>query len=102
MLPYTDPTPLSPTHVAGLHLNFFPMLPQVGPSMFIEGKIVGMVDSLASKARATKAGPLDKLLETGYWHQQGTYPETLGQGLADSPVGTMAWVVEKYGKWSDP
>jgi pimeloyl-ACP methyl ester carboxylesterase len=26
---------------------------------------------------------------------------TLGYGLADSPVGLLAWIVEKYREWSD-
>jgi pimeloyl-ACP methyl ester carboxylesterase len=36
----------------------------------------------------------------GYSHQQGTRPQTLGQGLADSPAGLAAWIVEKYRDWS--
>ncbi|MGW5169846.1 epoxide hydrolase family protein [Streptomyces nodosus] len=39
--------------------------------------------------------------EGGYQHQQGTRPLTLSQGLADSPTGLLAWLVEKYRAWSD-
>ncbi|GAA1454776.1 epoxide hydrolase family protein [Nocardiopsis tropica] len=39
--------------------------------------------------------------EGGYQHQQSTRPLTLGYGLADSPVGLLAWMVEKYRAWSD-
>lgn len=39
--------------------------------------------------------------EGGYQHQQSTRPLTLSQGLADSPAGLLAWLVEKYRAWSD-
>lgn len=39
--------------------------------------------------------------DNGYATQQRTRPQTLGYGLADSPVGQMAWIVEKFHGWSD-
>lgn len=39
--------------------------------------------------------------ETGFSTQQSSRPQTLGYGLADSPVGQMAWIVEKFHGWSD-
>ncbi len=39
--------------------------------------------------------------ESGYSHEQGTRPQTLGAAMADSPVGVAAWIVEKFGVWSD-
>jgi epoxide hydrolase len=38
---------------------------------------------------------------TGYQHQQSSRPQTLGYGLVDSPVGQLAWVVEKFWAWTD-
>jgi pimeloyl-ACP methyl ester carboxylesterase len=38
---------------------------------------------------------------TGYSKQQSTRPQTLGYGLADSPVGQLAWIVEKFWDWAD-
>ncbi len=32
---------------------------------------------------------------------QGTRPLTLGYGLADSPAGLAAWIVDKFWAWSD-
>ena len=32
---------------------------------------------------------------------QGTRPQTLGYGLADSPVGQTMWIYEKFQAWSD-
>jgi pimeloyl-ACP methyl ester carboxylesterase len=39
--------------------------------------------------------------EGAYQHQQSTRPLTLSYGLADSPVGLLAWILEKYRGWSD-
>ena len=39
--------------------------------------------------------------ESGYSKQQSTRPQTLAYGLADSPAGQMAWIVEKYATWTD-
>jgi pimeloyl-ACP methyl ester carboxylesterase len=39
--------------------------------------------------------------ETGYQWIQGTRPQTLAFGLADSPSGLAAWIVEKFRVWTD-
>jgi microsomal epoxide hydrolase len=39
--------------------------------------------------------------ETGYQWIQGTKPQTLAFGLADSPAGLAAWIAEKFRTWSD-
>ena len=39
--------------------------------------------------------------EGAYNHQQATKPLTLAAGLSDSPVGLLAWLLEKYRSWSD-
>jgi pimeloyl-ACP methyl ester carboxylesterase len=39
--------------------------------------------------------------ETGYQWIQGTRPQTLAFGLADSPAGLAAWIVEKFRAWTD-
>jgi epoxide hydrolase len=38
---------------------------------------------------------------TGYLHLQNTRPDTLATGLADSPAGLAAWIIEKFRSWSD-
>ena len=40
--------------------------------------------------------------EGGYDAIQATRPQTLAYGLHDSPVGLMAWIVEKWRVWTDP
>lgn len=37
----------------------------------------------------------------GYALIQGTKPQTLGYGLADSAVGQMAWILEKFYNWAE-
>lgn len=39
--------------------------------------------------------------ESGYALLQSTRPQTLGVALNDSPVGLLAWIVEKFRAWSD-
>ena len=39
--------------------------------------------------------------DSGYSKQQSTRPQTIGYGLVDSPVGQMAWIVEKFWSWMD-
>ncbi len=39
--------------------------------------------------------------DSGYSKQQATRPQTLGYGLADSPVGQAAWIIEKFWSWMD-
>lgn len=39
--------------------------------------------------------------EGGYQHEQQTRPLSLAPALSDSPVGLLAWIIEKYRAWSD-
>lgn len=39
--------------------------------------------------------------EGGYMHEQSTKPQTLAVGLADSPAGLAAWILEKLRNWTD-
>jgi epoxide hydrolase len=39
--------------------------------------------------------------DSGYSKQQATRPQTLGYGLADSPSGQAAWILEKFWAWTD-
>ena len=38
----------------------------------------------------------------GYLQLQSTRPQTLAYLLNDSPVGQLAWIVEKFAEWTDP
>lgn len=39
--------------------------------------------------------------ELDYGYQQSTRPQTLAYALGDSPVGQLAWIVEKFHAWTD-
>tara|TARA_R110002094_G_scaffold12128_1_gene22102 strand:- start:1954 stop:3099 length:1146 start_codon:yes stop_codon:yes gene_type:complete len=39
--------------------------------------------------------------DSGYSKQQSTRPQTVGYGLADSPAGQAAWILEKFWRWTD-
>lgn len=79
------------THCAGIHLN----MPIVIPDPNTMNDLTPSEQAaLADMAAYGDTG-------AGYSKQQSTYPQTLGYGLADSPVGQMAWVVEKFYNWTD-
>jgi len=74
----------------GIHLNM-PMAPPPGP-----------VDApTAEELAAIEAFAHYQKWDAGYSKQQSTRPQTLGYGLADSPVGQLAWIVEKFWAWTD-
>jgi pimeloyl-ACP methyl ester carboxylesterase len=77
-------------HCVGIHLNMPIAKPVQGDGAeFTEAD----QQALAAYVEHRKWG-------TGYSKQQSTRPQTLGYGLVDSPVGQMAWVVEKFWAWS--
>lgn len=39
--------------------------------------------------------------DAGYSKQQSTRPQSVGYGLADSPTGQAAWILEKFWRWTD-
>jgi pimeloyl-ACP methyl ester carboxylesterase len=85
-------------HVAGVHVN----AATVGFIPF------GEVDeaSLAEFAEAEKIrfDRMNRFLSegNGYFQIQGTRPQTISYGLTDSPVGQLAWIVEKFKEWTHP
>ncbi|RZK31417.1 MAG: epoxide hydrolase [Hymenobacter sp.] len=56
--------------------------------------------SMAEKAFVAKNKAWQEK-EAGYQKIQGTKPTTLAYGLNDSPVGLLAWIIEKFHAWSD-
>jgi len=83
---------LDPDHVAGLHLNFI-TVPK--PE---DAKVEDLTDG---ERRALGAQSEWRTTGAGYQEIQGTKPQSLGYGLEDSPAGLAAWIVEKFGAWSD-
>jgi len=79
------------THCAGIHTT----MPIVAPDPDTLDKL------LPAEAAAIEVTAHYKAWESGYSKQQSTRPQTLAYGLADSPVGQMAWIVEKFYAWTD-
>ncbi|MVM31624.1 alpha/beta fold hydrolase [Spirosoma sp. HMF4905] len=48
-----------------------------------------------------KAGQGWQMSEGAYAMIQSTKPQTLAYGLNDSPIGLLAWILEKFRTWSD-
>lgn len=74
--------------VAAIHLNFY-----MGPSP-------GSSDDSELAEYWKAVGALTKE-ESGYQHQQGTRPQTLGLALHDNPVGWASWLLEKFRRWGE-
>jgi pimeloyl-ACP methyl ester carboxylesterase len=80
-------------HVTGLHLNFLPTPPPDDPAA-----LAGLTP--------TELGRLGRLAtfvvdQSGYMATQATRPQTIAYPLVDSPLGLLAWIVEKVREWSD-
>ena len=85
-------------HVAGVHVN----AATVGFIPF--GDVDVAVLSGFTDAEKVRVERMNRFLSdgNGYFQIQGTRPQTIAYGLTDSPVGQLAWVVEKFKEWSHP
>jgi pimeloyl-ACP methyl ester carboxylesterase len=81
-----------PSRMTGIHLSTPEVSPYLGPG-----------SAPLSPLEKAYLEHLDQWDETerGYSAIQSTRPQSLGYGLADSPVGLAAWLVEKWRAWSD-
>ena len=61
----------------------------------------GLDNPTPEEQEALKAFEYYQQWDSGYSKQQSTRPQTLGYGLVDSPVGQLAWIVEKFWAWMD-
>ncbi|WP_020117863.1 epoxide hydrolase family protein [Streptomyces canus] len=87
---------IAPESVVGVHVNaasvgFIPLGPVDEQAR--EGLTDRERKSLASIAEFTTDG-------FGYNALQSTRPQTLSYGLTDSPVGQLAWIMEKFQAWT--
>jgi pimeloyl-ACP methyl ester carboxylesterase len=88
---------IDPDHVLGVHLNaatmgFIPFGP-VDPE-----ELASFTD--AEKARLERLGTSTAGPGNGYFEVQAHRPQTLAYALADSPVGQLAWIVERFKEWT--
>jgi microsomal epoxide hydrolase len=80
-----------PEHVLGLHLNLF--------TMSTADLAAPQGDEEQAWARQMQ---LVREREMAYAALHTTRPQTVALALADNPVGTAAWMLEKFARWSDP
>jgi pimeloyl-ACP methyl ester carboxylesterase len=85
-------------HVIGVHVNAATM-GFVPFGELDEDTMAGLTDT--EKARVARLGAYMSD-GNGYFQIQATRPNTLGFALTDSPVGQLAWIVEKFKEWSHP
>jgi epoxide hydrolase len=85
---------VDPGHVVGVHVNMLvPAAALADPANLID----------LTEDEQEKVAQHARLMAdmTGYMAIQSTRPQTLAYGLADSPVGQLAWIVEKFKEWTD-
>lgn len=83
---------IAPDRVAAVHLTLSP--PVVPPDFDRARLCQDDLERLKAALHFRQTG-------TGYAAIQATRPRTLSYGLTDSPVGQLAWIVEKAKEWTD-
>ncbi|MEL3947483.1 MULTISPECIES: epoxide hydrolase family protein [Streptomyces] len=79
-----------PEHVLGIHAT----TAQAPPGLTTDG--------LTAAERTWAEGTRDFWRHhAAYAKQQATRPQTVGYALVDSPVGLLAWILDKFAAWSD-
>ncbi len=78
-----------PDDLAGIHLNGATVTPAPEAELSEDEKAW------------TRAAAAYRSRESDYAGEQGNKPETVAFVLADHPLGTAAWIVEKLKVWSD-
>lgn len=78
-------------HCQAIHLNL----------LFVEPDPATLDDLSPLEQRALAGMQHYSDHDSGYSKQQSTRPQTLGYGLTDSPVGQLAWIIEKFWSWMD-
>jgi epoxide hydrolase len=84
---------VDPDHVAGVHVNMLLTFPSGDPA-----ELAGLSDG--DMARLGRMSKFDTEL-SAYMKLQSTRPQTVAYALTDSPVGQLAWIVEKFREWTD-
>jgi pimeloyl-ACP methyl ester carboxylesterase len=84
---------LAPEGLIGVHLMQIFAFPSGDPA-----EMAGLSDADRASLTGTTAQFQEK---AGYQKIQQTRPQTLGYGLADSPVGQLAWNAELWTGWGD-
>jgi pimeloyl-ACP methyl ester carboxylesterase len=82
-----------PDRLIGVHVNGFLTLPTRDPV-----RLAALSEAERERLEASRRFRRE---QRGYAVIQATRPQTLAYALNDSPVGQLAWIVEKFKEWSD-
>lgn len=80
---------LAPERITGVHF-----------AMAATDDMLGVMP--ADGTMRVQPGPAAGFDGMGSFQVQSTRPQTLAYGLTDSPVGQLAWIVEKFKEWTNP
>ncbi|KAI0300704.1 alpha/beta-hydrolase [Multifurca ochricompacta] len=101
VLTLTTASKYGPHHVKASHTNF----PMSEPLTFRQSPLKFLKCLLSRPTASERKGIASSQTffqnGMGYFVEQSTKPQTLGYGLADSPVGLLAWIYEKLVSWTD-
>lgn len=90
-----------PQHCVAYHSNMiYPGMPPFDMYSILK-VLLGLVRMPASERQGMKDTFYFIKHETAYQAIQGTKPQSLSYGLNDSPVGLLAWFLEKFQSWAD-
>lgn len=93
---------VDPAHLIGVHVNT-DLLAAAAVLTFRGGKDPLATIAVSDGDREQVARMREFQEEgLGYITIQSTRPQTLAYALTDSPVGQLAWIVEKFKEWTDP
>lgn len=79
-----------PDHLVGIHST----LAQAPPGLTTDGLT-------AAERQWTEQTRNFWRYRAAYAKQQATRPQTIGYALVDSPVGLLAWILDKFYEWTD-
>jgi len=85
---------IDPDHAIGIHVNNLVTIPSGAP-----GELDELTQSDQQRLQLMQRWQNEM---SGYIAVQTTRPQTLAYALTDSPVGQLAWIIEKFKEWTDP
>jgi pimeloyl-ACP methyl ester carboxylesterase len=88
---------VAPDRVVGVHTNGGPAV--LPPLPLPADELAALSDLERDRVRRVEAFMRE---EFGYIAIQSTRPQTLAYGLTDSPVGQLAWIMDKFREWTHP
>ena len=87
---------VAPQRVIGVHVNGSIGTPLHGPDEAERATLTPLESDRLARVEAFMTE------EFGYIAIQSTRPQLIGAALVDSPVGLLAWIIDKFRQWTYP